>query len=62
MQSNKLKTPKKGAGSRLRELYKKIREQSKPSKELIEILQTPANQSQKEKQSAASKNDQDLEI
>ncbi len=62
MESNQPKTPKKGAGSRLRDLSKKRREQSKPSKELLEILRTPSEQNQKEKKSALPKDNQDLEI
>ena len=62
MQSNQPKTPKKRAGSRLRELSKKRREQNKPSSELLEILRTPTAQNQKEKRSAVRKDDKDLEI
>lgn len=62
METNKPKTPQKGAGSRLRELSKKRREQTKPSKELLEILKSPAKNSSEEKKSAISENKKDLEM
>lgn len=62
MEKTKYKTPKKGAGSRLRELSIKRREQSKPSQELLEVLKTPTKQDKTDKQSAISKKDKDLEI
>lgn len=42
MKPPNLKTPKKGAGSLLRELSKKRREGLKPSKDLIDLLKAPA--------------------
>jgi hypothetical protein len=60
MSSNKPKTPQKGAVKRLRELYEKRR--GKASPELIEILKTPPDEKQKDKKSAKSPSDQDVEI
>ncbi len=42
MSPAKPKVPIKGAGSRLRELSVKRREEMKPTKALVDILKTPA--------------------
>lgn len=56
---NKPKFPQKGAGSRLREISKVRREGLKPSKELVEILQTPTKDDNHKKSARPNK---DLEI
>jgi hypothetical protein len=60
MEQNKLKTPKKGAVKRMRELYEKNR--GKASAELIEILKTPPSSDVKEKKSALPSSKQDAEL
>lgn len=63
MEQKKPSTPQKRAGTQLRELAKKRRENLKPSAELIEILKTPAvKDEEKNKKSASPQIDQDLEI
>jgi len=47
MSENKVKLPKKGAGKRLREIYEKNREKSKPSSALLEILRDPKEETPK---------------
>ncbi len=47
MTENKFKTPKKGAGKRLRDVYEKNREKSKPSETLLDILKDPKTDEQK---------------
>jgi hypothetical protein len=54
MEKTKLKTPKKGAVKRMRELYEKNR--GKASAELIEILKTPSTEKSRDKTSAMQKN------
>jgi len=60
MEKNKLKTPKKGAGTRLRDLSIKRRSEIKPSKDFLEIFERPAEPAKKEKKSA--KPSKDVEI
>ena len=57
-----IKTPQKGAGTKLRELAKKRRESMQPSRKLIEVLETPQKNSQKDKKSALTNGNQDMEI
>ena len=59
MNSAEPKVPKKGAGTLLRELSKKRRENMKPSKELIEILKSPAKEDANKKSATP---DRDAEI
>lgn len=59
MNSVKPKVPKKGAGTRLRELSKKRREDMKPSKELIEILKSPSKEDANKKSATPNR---DVEI
>ncbi len=47
MTENKIKTPKIGAGKRLREIYEKNREKSTPSETLLDILKNPKVDDQK---------------
>lgn len=47
MSENKIKIPKKGAGKRLRDIYEKNREKSKPSETLLDILKDPKADDQK---------------
>ena len=47
MTENKFKIPKKGAGERLRDIYEKNREKSKPSETLLDILKDPKTDEQK---------------
>jgi hypothetical protein len=61
MEKKNLKTPKKGAGTKLRELSKKRREGMKPSKEFLEILQNPVDRKEQNKKSARPHEDTDLE-
>jgi hypothetical protein len=44
MNSVKPKVPTKGAGTLLRDLSKKRREDMRPSKELVDILKSPAKE------------------
>ena len=58
MKTNKIKTPKKGAVQRLRELQKKNR--GKVSSELLDILKV--QKEPENKQSAKPQADKDLEL
>lgn len=60
MENSKPKVPQKGAGTRLRDLSKKRRENLKPSNELHEILKESNNKDSDQKRSAHSRSD--LEI
>ena len=60
MQSNKPKIPQKGAVKQLRELYEKRRGRASP--ELLEILKSPPGEKKKDKKSAKSDVDKDIEI
>lgn len=60
MNQNKPKVPKKGAVKRMRELYEKNR--GKASSTLVDILKTPSLDKEKDKQSAVSRADQDMEL
>ena len=62
MEPKKLKTPQKGAGTRLRELSKKRREDMKPSKELLEIFEKPVKPNEEDKKSAHPSKEADAEV
>jgi len=57
METKKPTPVQKNAGTKLRELSKKRRENMKPSKELFEILQNPVKPEQEDKKSARPLND-----
>lgn len=59
MESNKPKTPKKGAGKRLREFSEKNR--GKPSPALLEILKTPPEEKSSDKKSAKPSREKEAE-
>jgi hypothetical protein len=60
MNSIKPKVPKTGAVKKLREFYERNRGYATP--ELIDILKTPSTEKSKNKKSAKSRADEDVEL
>lgn len=60
MNQPKIRTPKKGAVKKMRELYEKNR--GKASKELLKIINTPSSQDEENKKSASTYKNNDMEL